>query len=67
MFMTIQSNVKDNILATPSETYKKGRMKPRRVQAVAMTIQYGVRGMILAVPKVRRSSKKTYSQKDYMV
>ncbi|GJY41586.1 hypothetical protein Tco_0428856 [Tanacetum coccineum] len=26
-----------------------GRMKPRRVQAVAMTIQYGVRGMILAV------------------
>ncbi|GJW54424.1 hypothetical protein Tco_0098509 [Tanacetum coccineum] len=25
------------------------RMKPRRVQAVAMTIQYGVRGMILAV------------------
>ncbi|GKA67917.1 hypothetical protein Tco_0767834 [Tanacetum coccineum] len=28
---------------------EKGRMKPRRVQAVAMTIQYGVRGMILAV------------------
>ncbi|GKC42097.1 hypothetical protein Tco_1059819 [Tanacetum coccineum] len=63
MFMTIQSNVKDKILATPSETSKvenapaemlrdldqqmekradDGRMKPRRVQAVAMTIQYGV-------------------------
>ncbi|GJW63993.1 hypothetical protein Tco_0115877 [Tanacetum coccineum] len=28
---------------------KKGRMKPRRVRAVAMTIQYGVKGMILAV------------------
>ncbi|GKC13733.1 hypothetical protein Tco_1010515 [Tanacetum coccineum] len=27
----------------------KERMKPRRVRAVAMTIQYGVRGMILAV------------------
>ncbi|GJV66064.1 hypothetical protein Tco_1476892 [Tanacetum coccineum] len=25
----------------------KGRMKPRRVRAMAMTIQYGVRGMIL--------------------
>ncbi|GKD89087.1 hypothetical protein Tco_1364594 [Tanacetum coccineum] len=28
---------------------KKGRMKPRHVRAVAMTIQYGVKGMILAV------------------
>ncbi|GJZ95161.1 hypothetical protein Tco_0667364, partial [Tanacetum coccineum] len=27
---------------------EKGRMKPRRVRAMAMTIQYGVRGMILA-------------------
>ncbi|GJX61050.1 ribonuclease H-like domain-containing protein [Tanacetum coccineum] len=26
---------------------EKGRMKPRRVRAMAMTIQYGVRGMIL--------------------
>ncbi|GJX96919.1 hypothetical protein Tco_0352717 [Tanacetum coccineum] len=82
MFMTIQSNVKDKILATPSETSKvenapaemlrdldqqmekraddgkanvvtdalsrKERVKPRRVRAMAMTIQYGVRGMILA-------------------
>ncbi|GJR67173.1 putative reverse transcriptase domain-containing protein [Tanacetum coccineum] len=82
MFMTIQSNVKDTILATPSETSKvenapaemlrdldqqmekraddgkanvvtdalsrKERVKPRRVRAMAMTIQYGVRGMILA-------------------
>ncbi|GJU56596.1 hypothetical protein Tco_1230310 [Tanacetum coccineum] len=82
LFMTIQSNVKDKILATPSETSKvenapaemlrdldqqmekraddgkanvvtdalsrKERVKPRRVRAMAMTIQYGVRGMILA-------------------
>ncbi|GJU58501.1 retrovirus-related pol polyprotein from transposon TNT 1-94 [Tanacetum coccineum] len=38
---------------TKSEAVKnweeKGRMKSRRVQAVAMTIQYRVRGMILAV------------------
>ncbi|GKC99014.1 hypothetical protein Tco_1169289, partial [Tanacetum coccineum] len=27
---------------------RKERVKPRRVRAVAMTIQYGVRGMILA-------------------
>ncbi|GJT54233.1 putative reverse transcriptase domain-containing protein [Tanacetum coccineum] len=81
MFMTIQSSVKDKILATPSETSKvenapaemlrdldqqmekrvddgkanvvtdalsrKERVKPRRVRAMAMTIQYGVRGMIL--------------------
>ncbi|GJS37400.1 hypothetical protein Tco_0535782 [Tanacetum coccineum] len=87
--MTIHSNVKDKILATPSETSKvenapaemlcdldqqmekraddvqnsltiqsmanvvtdalkrKERVKPRRVRAMAMTIQYGVRGMIL--------------------
>ncbi|GJZ60966.1 hypothetical protein Tco_0617103 [Tanacetum coccineum] len=71
MFMTIQSNVKDKILATPSETSKvenapaemlrdmdqqmkkraddgNERVKPRHVRAMAMTIQYGVRGMILA-------------------
>ncbi|GJZ01958.1 hypothetical protein Tco_0519919 [Tanacetum coccineum] len=27
---------------------RKERVKPRRVRAMAMTIQYGVRGMILA-------------------
>ncbi|GJT60679.1 hypothetical protein Tco_1004212 [Tanacetum coccineum] len=69
MSMTIQSSVKDKILATQSETSKyeyeiryhpskanvvtdalskKERVKPRRVRAMAMTIQYGVRGMILA-------------------
>ncbi|GJX44494.1 hypothetical protein Tco_0261170 [Tanacetum coccineum] len=76
MFMTIQSNVKDKILATSSETSKvenapaemlhdldqqmekraddgkanvvtdalsrKERVKPRRVRAMAMTIQYGL-------------------------
>ncbi|GJX42469.1 hypothetical protein Tco_0257459 [Tanacetum coccineum] len=67
MSMTIQSSVKDKILATPSETSKVENapaemlrdldqqmekraddVKPRRVRAMAMTIQYGVRGMILA-------------------
>nr|GEZ16723.1 putative reverse transcriptase domain-containing protein [Tanacetum cinerariifolium] len=82
MSMTIQSSVKDKILATPINTSKvenapakllrdldqqmekraddgkanvltdalskKERVKPRRVQAMAITIQYGVRGMILA-------------------
>ncbi|GJU69766.1 hypothetical protein Tco_1256025 [Tanacetum coccineum] len=79
MSMTIQSSVKDKILATPSETSKvenapaemlrdmdqqmekraddanvvtdelsrKERVKPRHVRAMAMTIQYGVREMIL--------------------
>ncbi|GJZ91711.1 putative reverse transcriptase domain-containing protein [Tanacetum coccineum] len=81
MSMTIQSSVKDKILATPSETPKaenapaemlrdmdqqmekraddgkanvvadalsrKERVKPRCVRAMAMTIQYGVREMIL--------------------
>ncbi|GJY62540.1 hypothetical protein Tco_0463197 [Tanacetum coccineum] len=81
MSMTIQSSVKDKILATSSETSKvenapaemlcdldqqmekraddgkanvvtdalsrKERVKPRRVRAMAMTIQYGVRVMIL--------------------
>ncbi|GJY42030.1 putative reverse transcriptase domain-containing protein [Tanacetum coccineum] len=83
MSMTIQSSVKDKILATSSETSKventpaemlrdldqqmekraddgkanavtealrrKERVKPRRVRAMAMTIQFGARGMILAV------------------
>ncbi|GJS45810.1 putative reverse transcriptase domain-containing protein [Tanacetum coccineum] len=83
MSMTIQSSVKDKILATSSEMSKvknasaemlrdldqqiekraddgkanvvtdalsrKERVKHRRVRAMAMTIQYGVRGMILAV------------------
>ncbi|GJT32333.1 hypothetical protein Tco_0922752 [Tanacetum coccineum] len=102
MFMTIQSSVKEKILATPSETSKventsaemlrdldqqmekraddgctlwiklyskykyetryhsgkanvviealrgKEQVKPRRVRAMAMTIKFGVRGMILA-------------------
>ncbi|GJW71918.1 hypothetical protein Tco_0128835 [Tanacetum coccineum] len=82
MSMTIQSCVKDKILATSSETPKvenapaemlrdmdqqmenrandgkenvvtdvlsrKERVKPRRVRAMAITIQYRVRGMILA-------------------
>ncbi|GJS52011.1 putative reverse transcriptase domain-containing protein [Tanacetum coccineum] len=69
MSMTIQSGVKDKILATSSETPKyeyeiryhpgkanmvtdalnrKERVKPRRVRVMALTIQYGVRGMILA-------------------
>ncbi|GJW83075.1 putative reverse transcriptase domain-containing protein [Tanacetum coccineum] len=69
MFMSIQSSVKDKILATLSETSKvenapseilcktnvaidalkrKERVKPRRVRAMAMTIRYGVRGMMLA-------------------
>ncbi|GJS96691.1 hypothetical protein Tco_0803659 [Tanacetum coccineum] len=64
MSMTIQSSVKDKILATSSETSteyeyeisyhpgkanvvtdalsRKERVKPRRVRAMAMTIQYGV-------------------------
>ncbi|GJT92522.1 hypothetical protein Tco_1081367 [Tanacetum coccineum] len=66
MSMTIQSSVKDKILATSSETSKVENapaemlrdldqqmekraddVKPRHVRAMAMTIQYGVRGMIL--------------------
>ncbi|GJU55839.1 hypothetical protein Tco_1229553 [Tanacetum coccineum] len=81
MSMTIQSSVKDKILATSSETSKVentpaemlrdldqqmekraddgpnvvadalnrtgNEMKPKRVRAMAMIIQYGVRGMIL--------------------
>nr|GEX60369.1 putative reverse transcriptase domain-containing protein [Tanacetum cinerariifolium] len=67
MSMTIQSSVKDKILATPIDTSKVENepaemlrdldqqmekraddVKPSRVRAMAMTIQYGVRGMTLA-------------------
>nr|GEW38345.1 copia protein [Tanacetum cinerariifolium] len=69
MSMTIQSSVKDKILATPIDTSKvenapgemlrdldqqmkkradDGMGETRRVRAMAMTIQYGVRGMTLA-------------------
>nr|GEW49127.1 putative reverse transcriptase domain-containing protein [Tanacetum cinerariifolium] len=48
MSMTIQSSVKDKILATPSKENvvtdalsRKERVKPRRVRSMAMTIQYG--------------------------
>ncbi|GJX96918.1 hypothetical protein Tco_0352716 [Tanacetum coccineum] len=59
MFMTIQSNVKDKILATPSKTSEvenapaemlrdlDQQMEKRADDAMAMTIQYGVREMIL--------------------
>ncbi|GKC32252.1 putative reverse transcriptase domain-containing protein [Tanacetum coccineum] len=46
---------------------RKERVKPRRVRAMAMIIQYGVRGMILPKPKVRRSSKRTYAQKGFIL
>ncbi|GJV04959.1 hypothetical protein Tco_1338528 [Tanacetum coccineum] len=73
MSMTIQSSVKDKILATSSETSKyeyeiryhpgkanvvtdalsrKERVKPRRVRAMAMTIQYGCRVNDSDSPKV---------------
>nr|GEU32454.1 reverse transcriptase domain-containing protein [Tanacetum cinerariifolium] len=69
MSMTIQSSVKDKILATPIDTSKvenapaemlrkanvvtdtlsrKERVKPRCVRAMAMTIQYGIKGMTFA-------------------
>ncbi|GJV34649.1 hypothetical protein Tco_1395049 [Tanacetum coccineum] len=63
-------NGKTRVLYTPSLIFVwstrvddalKERMKPRRVRAVAMTIQYGVRGMILAVQS-EVSSKRMYSQ-----
>ncbi|GJZ45262.1 reverse transcriptase domain-containing protein [Tanacetum coccineum] len=94
MSMTIQSSVKDKILATLSETSKventpaemlrdldqqmekraddgkanvvtdalsrKERVKPRRVRAMAMTIPYGVRGMILA------AQSKTFKQENVL-
>ncbi|GKE60670.1 hypothetical protein Tco_1511037 [Tanacetum coccineum] len=82
MSMTIQSRVKDKILATLSETSKventpaemlckanvvtdalsrKERVKHRRVRAMAMIIQYGVRGMILA------ASSKVFKQENGMM
>ncbi|GJR29812.1 hypothetical protein Tco_1106044 [Tanacetum coccineum] len=42
-------NAKVDELKLSDISVEKGRMKPRRVRAVAMTIQYRVRGMILAV------------------
>ncbi|GJR13721.1 hypothetical protein Tco_0796373 [Tanacetum coccineum] len=62
MFMTIQSNVKDKILAIPSETSKE-RVKPRRVRAMAMTIQYGVRGMILAAQSEAFKQKNALAER----
>ncbi|GKA00479.1 hypothetical protein Tco_0673029 [Tanacetum coccineum] len=38
-------------------------MKPRRVRAMAMIIQYGVRGMILAAPNRRRSSRERTAER----
>ncbi|GJR47996.1 putative reverse transcriptase domain-containing protein [Tanacetum coccineum] len=40
--------VKPHTSLTERNQNKKERVKPRRVRAMAMTIQYGVRGMILA-------------------
>nr|GEY34791.1 putative reverse transcriptase domain-containing protein [Tanacetum cinerariifolium] len=45
---------------------RKEQVKPKRVRAMAMTIQPRVRGMIRK-PRWRRSSKRTYLQKGYMV
>ncbi|GJX16357.1 hypothetical protein Tco_0217189 [Tanacetum coccineum] len=82
MSITIQSSVKDKILATLSETSKyeyeiryhpgkenvvinalrrKERVKPRCVRAMDMTIQYGVRGMILA------AQSETFKQENGMM
>ncbi|GJS52453.1 hypothetical protein Tco_0625815 [Tanacetum coccineum] len=45
---------------------RKERVKPRRVRAMAMTIQYGVRGMILQ-PKVKAFQERERTcQKGYM-
>ncbi|GKE10223.1 hypothetical protein Tco_1413774 [Tanacetum coccineum] len=97
MSMTIQSSVKDKILATSSETSKvenmpvemlrdldqqiekradygkanvvtdalsrKERVKPRRVQAMAMTIQYGVRGMILVAQSEAFKQENTLAER----
>ncbi|GJY54096.1 hypothetical protein Tco_0445760, partial [Tanacetum coccineum] len=40
---------------------RKERVKPRRVRAMAMTIQYGVRGMILTAQSEAFPSKRTLS------
>ncbi|GJT79760.1 putative reverse transcriptase domain-containing protein [Tanacetum coccineum] len=45
---------------------RKEQVKPRRVRAMAMTIQSEIKRMILQ-PRVRRSRKRTRQQKDYMV
>ncbi|GKB24009.1 hypothetical protein Tco_0863410 [Tanacetum coccineum] len=100
MSMTIQSSVKDKILATSSETSKvenapaemlrdldqqmekraddgkenvvtdalsrKEQVKPRRVLSEAMTIQYGVRGMILAAQKAAESVRDAIGFEYYL-
>ncbi|GKE20137.1 hypothetical protein Tco_1431649, partial [Tanacetum coccineum] len=38
---------------------RKERVKPRRVRAMAMTIQYGVRGMKLAAQSGVQSRERT--------
>ncbi|GKA70759.1 hypothetical protein Tco_0776898 [Tanacetum coccineum] len=52
---------------------KKERVKPRRVRAMAMTIQYGVRGMILAAQSeafkqenVKAAMSKTFGLLQYL-
>ncbi|GJY99592.1 hypothetical protein Tco_0517022 [Tanacetum coccineum] len=70
--LNTKSSVKDKILATPSETSKanvvidalrrKERVKPRRVRAMAMTIQYGVRGMILAAQSEAFKQENLYKR-----
>ncbi|GKF05709.1 hypothetical protein Tco_0036377 [Tanacetum coccineum] len=96
MSMTIQSSIKDKILATLSEMSKvenapaemlrdldqqmekrvdngkanmvtdvlsrKERVKPKRVRAMAMTIQYGVRGMILTAQSEAFKQKSTLAE-----
>ncbi|GKB39160.1 hypothetical protein Tco_0884102 [Tanacetum coccineum] len=97
MSMTIQSSVKDKILATSSETPKvenasaemlrdleeqmekraddgkanvvidalsrKERVKPRRVRAMAMTIHYGVRGLIMAAQSEAFKQENTLAER----
>ncbi|GJX47451.1 putative reverse transcriptase domain-containing protein [Tanacetum coccineum] len=100
MSMTIQSSVKNKILATPSEMSKventpaemmrdldqqiekrandgcktnvaidalkrKERVKPRRVRAMAMTIRYGVRGMMLAAQSKAFKQENVCAEKLY--
>ncbi|GJU35704.1 hypothetical protein Tco_1184058 [Tanacetum coccineum] len=65
-------NVKDKILATPRETSKvenapaemlKERVQPRRVRAMAMTIQYGVRGMILVAQSEAFKQENAFAER----
>ncbi|GKD69451.1 hypothetical protein Tco_1323541 [Tanacetum coccineum] len=99
MSMTIQSRVKDKILATSSETSnventlaqmlrdldqqmekwaddgkanvvthalsRKERVKPKCVRAMAMTIQYGVRGMILTAQSEAFKQGESCDVKDF--